>query len=29
MQGYFRLLAPLPDEIYNGVADIMGNPAAG
>jgi len=29
MQGYFSLLAPLLDEIYNGVTDIMGNPAAG
>jgi len=29
MQGDFRLLAPLPDKINNGVADVMGNPAAG
>ena len=29
MQGYFRLLAPLLDEINNGVTDVMGNPAAG
>jgi hypothetical protein len=29
MQGYFCLLAPLLYKIYNGVTDVMGNPAAG